>query len=80
MVILTYFVHVDGEDFDGGQLVLSFSEANGTRICLNYDIFDDDVPELTEDFFIEVTSSLPAVSFTPSNIIQVSIIDNDGMV
>ena len=69
----------DGEDFDGGQVVLAFSEANGTRICLNYTIIDNTVPELAEEFFIELTSPLPAVNIQPSNIIQVSIMDDDGM-
>ncbi len=67
---------IDGEDFIGGEQVVTFS-AEVQRQCVRFTVINDNVPEIEESFFIILQSPLSEVDFRPFDRIEVSIIDDD---
>lgn len=79
-MLLEYFScqNIDGEDFIGGEQIITFSaEVELTRQCVRFTIIDDNVPEVAENFLILLQSPLSEVDFQPLDRIEVSIMDDD---
>lgn len=77
MYYFTFF-NVDGEDFIGGEQVITFAAGvQVIRQCVRFTIIDDNVPEVEENFLILLRSPLSEVDFQPLDRIEVSIIDED---
>ena len=80
---LLEFVHCFlGFDFNATQTSLTFptGAANGTEMCLNISIIDDDRVEYNETFSITLTVDNPLDTINGSSTAQadVTIVDNDG--
>lgn len=66
-----------GTDYNSLNAVLVFNEANDQQLlCLNVITIDDEIVEGIESFFVDITTSAPQVSVSPSRA-MVIIIDND---
>ena len=70
---------VEGDDYIGGVITVSFSAGQETA-TFNAPTIDDNIAELTENFVIEIlsTSTSRVVPGTPDTAL-VDILDNDGM-
>ena len=65
-----------GIDFEGQSLTLNFTSTS-PEACFAFTLIDDNGYEQREDFFVNLTSTDPAITVLPNyRIIQ--IVDDDG--
>ena len=67
-------------DFDSTQVDIVFEPDNSPgRECAVVTIFDDAILEDKEDFLVELTSADPDITILDPRMINVAILDNDGI-
>lgn len=67
----------DGIDYIGGSRNVTFVSSGPTQQSALYTVLGDDIPELTENFIVLVSSTAHGVVLAPSNATAV-IVDDDG--
>ena len=69
-----------GIDFDSTQVVIVFEQDNSPgRECAVITIYNDAILEDKEEFLVKLTSPDPDVIVLDPRIINVAILDNDGI-
>lgn len=66
----------EGEDYNPVSGTYALTNSGGSEFCFNVGILDDPLVEVTEDFFLCVSSE--QFQLTP-NCVSVNITDNDGI-
>ena len=60
-------------------IVFGAGSVEGDTMCINIEIINDNMVEITEQFFVNAASTSPDVIFNRGgNQVSVSIIDDDG--
>ena len=82
--LLVFVLCFSGFDFSATQTSLTFptGAANGTEMCLNISIIDDDRVEYNETFFFFLVLDNPLDTIngnSSSEFVLATIVDNDGM-
>ena len=78
MLFLTFTAPGDYESVQNLPLTFEIGHAINSSLCVDVDIFDDEIVEFVEYFSVSLTSSDP-VYINPVSEANVSIFDNDRM-
>ena len=77
---LLFILHAAPGDYtslSNASLTYQIGDPNGTILCLDIDIYDDEIVEYVEYFSVILSSLLEPVYFEPIQEANVSIYDND---
>ena len=75
---ILHFISTDftaGEDFVDNPMILSVTPTIGQQACFTYSIVNDDIYEVNEEFFINLTTTDPSVTLMPNH--RIIIVSDD---
>ena len=76
VILRSYFTDFTaGEDFLDNPMSLSVMPTVGERVCFTYSLVNDDIYEVNEEFFINLTTTDPSVTLMPNH--RIIIVSDD---